>query len=85
MKIVINSVYGGFGLSKEALEYMGIDSDYRVDRTDPKLVECVEKLGKRANGDYADLKIIEIPDGIDVTIDDYDGIETVIEEGHYWC
>ena len=49
MKVVINGCYGGFSLSDEALDYLGIPGGSRYtydnDRTNPKLVECVEKLG----------------------------------------
>mgnify|MGYP000967114116 FL=1 len=42
---------------------MGLE--FYDDRTNPKLIKCVEKLGDRANGEYSKLKIIEIPDNID--------------------
>lgn len=87
MKIVINKCYGGFGLSEAAKAEMGLPPggyDGNLDRTDPKLIETVEKLGEAANGGFADLEIIEIPDEIEWEIFDYDGIETVRERGHYW-
>ena len=84
MKIVINRKYGGFGLSKEAYEYLGIQWDkygfeFEHDRTNPKLIECVEKLGEKADGRYAKLVVVEIPDDLDYEIDDYDGMERVVE------
>ncbi len=45
---------------------------------DLDLIATIEELGKAANGSYSDLKIVEIPDGSDFIINDYDGIETVI-------
>lgn len=54
------------------------------ERTDPKLVEVVEKLGSKANGYCAELAVIEIPDGVDWVIDDYDGVETVDEVHRSW-
>ena len=47
-------------------------------RHDPRLVEVVEKLGRKANGDCALLEVVEIP-GIRDMIEEYDGSETI-----YW-
>lgn len=60
---------------------------YTVDRymrTDPKLIKVVEKLGEKANGDCAELKVIEIPDGIEYEISEYDGIEHIAEAHRTW-
>ena len=91
MKIVVNRCYGGFSLSKEAAAWIGLKwdgygfFDYEQNkRSDPKLVACVKALGKKANGRNANLKIIEIPDGISWYIDEYDGYECVREFGHCW-
>ena len=91
MKIAINKCYGGFSLSKEAYEYMGLEWDgYGSDfkpvgkRTDEKLIECIEKLGKKANGMCASLRIVNIPDEIEYEIDNYDGFETVREKHRSW-
>ena len=50
-------------------------------RADPDLIKVVKKLGKKANGEYAELMIVKIPKGAEWTIEDYDGRETV-EEAH---
>ena len=89
MKVVINACYGGFGLSEEAYKFLGLKwdkygYDFCDDRTNPKLVECVEKLGKKANGQSAELKVVEIPDGIDWELDEYDGIEHIAEKHRTW-
>jgi hypothetical protein len=87
MKVVINDCYGGFGLSKKALDMLGLKSDsiFDRDRANPKLVEVVEKLGEEANGFCASLRVIEIPDDVkEWYIDDYDGIETIHEKHRYW-
>ena len=80
MKIVVNKCYGGFGLSKEAVDMLGKDNEYyEDDRTNPALIEVVEKLGNKANGNFAKLTIIEIPDeATDYNISYYDGMETLI-------
>ena len=88
MKIVINTCYGGFGLSEkgEALykELSGKDFDvFDTPRDDIHLVTIVEeKLD--IEGRYADLKVVEIPDGISWGISDYDGIETIHENHRTW-
>ena len=53
-------------------------------RSDPALVQVVEELGEFADGPYARLKVIEIPDGVEFEIDDYDGCETVREKHRSW-
>jgi hypothetical protein len=92
MKIVLNKCFGGYGLSKLAYKELGLEWDgfgYAYDdaeeRTNKKLIKCIEKIGeKAASGELAYLRIIEIPDGIEFEIDNYDGVETVIEKGHSW-
>jgi len=88
MKVVINSYYGGFGLSQEAEDYLGGYKwgtyEYGQNRSDPNLVRCVEELGDKANDDYASLKVVEIPDGVDWIIQEYDGKEWVAENHRTW-
>ena len=113
MKIVINTCYGGFSLSTEAILYMrslGCQAAERVtlkgerysdtdelcdydwdshsidlERNDPCLVHTVEHLGKKANGDFARLKVVEIPNGVAWDIHEYDGLEHVEERHQTWC
>ena len=91
MKVVLNNCWGGFSLSDEAKDmFVSLGGDpkqvdrFSVARTDPKLVEVVEKLGLRANGECADLKIVDIPEDIEYYIDDYDGVETIHEAHRSW-
>jgi len=89
MEIVINTCYGGYSLSEEAYEELGLEwdgygYDYEADRTNPKLVAVVRKLGEAANGQYAELKVIEIPDDVKWDIEEYDGIEWVAEKHRSW-
>lgn len=116
-RIVINSCYGGFSLSHEAImmysemaklnlgfvedkKYEGLGlihyyldgevddvhywSDRRISRDDPDLVNVVAALGEAANGRCADLKIVEIPKGVDWEICEYDGKEWVAEVHRTW-
>jgi hypothetical protein len=64
----------------------GIESDnYYAYHSDPRLVTAVEKLGEKASsGSLAELRVINIPDGIQWEIDEYDGIETVHEVHRSW-
>ena len=83
MKIVINACYGGFGLSKEALKKLNMD-EYKIKRNDPLLIKIIEELGEKANGNYANLKIIEIPDDVEYEIEEYDGWEWISEKHRIW-
>ena len=53
-------------------------------RDDPILIQVIEELGVAANGQCADLQITEIPDGIDYTIEEYDGNEHIAENHATW-
>lgn len=58
--------------------------DRDLDRTDPTLVQVVEELGKAADGDFAKLRVVEIPDDVDWGIDEYDGNESIHEKHRSW-
>lgn len=95
MKIVINKCFGGFSLSKKAYEELGlpwdgygygyIDGRDGFDRSDPNLIRVVEKLGEKADGKFAELEIVEIPDGTDWVIEEYDGREWIAEAHRTWA
>lgn len=53
-------------------------------RGDENLIQVVEELGEEANGMCAELKIVEIPDGVKWNIDEYDGLESIDEEHRSW-
>jgi len=55
-----------------------------IKRNDAILVQVVEELGKESDGFCADLKIVEIPDGVEWRIEEYDGIEWVAEVHRTW-
>jgi len=50
---------------------------YDFNRDDPVLIEVVETLGEKANGDHAKLYIEELPSGTLYRIKEYDGIESI--------
>jgi hypothetical protein len=55
-----------------------------IPRNDLLLVEAVESLGEEADGEYAELDIVEIPDDIEWEIEEYDGKEWVSERHRTW-
>lgn len=134
MKILINTCFGGYNLSHEAMlryaelkgiavypestlgglyTYWLVPESERVDqsnwasmtmkqrkasyklyeeqtlcnrgfRTDPTMIQVVEELGTKANGRCAELKIVEIPDGMNYTIEEFDGMEHIAEVHRTW-
>jgi hypothetical protein len=90
--VVINTCYGGFGLSDRGLqmyaELSGQSAEnifnYEIPRDCPHLVKTVQMLGRQANDKYSDLKIVSIPAGVEWTITEYDGKETVSEQHKTW-
>jgi len=110
MKIVINNCFGGFSISRKAVEFMAnlgssqaraeLESmednshncyygyseryNFEYDRADPYLIKAVETLGCEANSRFSDLKIIEIPEGVNWEIINHDGLETVHEKHRMW-
>ena len=55
-----------------------------ISRNDPVLIQVVEELGDKANGFCASLKIIEIPDGVNWQVEEYDGREWIAEKHETW-
>ena len=69
--------YHGYGYVE------GMDGGY--ERNDPLLIAAVESLGsEKAGGEHSTLKVVEIPDGTDYEIDEYDGYEHVAEKHRTW-
>ena len=96
-KIVINTCYGGFGLSDEATtmyrERKGIAADTRptyadeLARDDADLIAVVEALGEKANDQYSELKVVEVPTWLKEkgwSIEEYDGREWIAENHCTW-
>lgn len=53
-------------------------------RDDADLIAVIEELGDGANGSCARLRIVEIPDGVEWEIDEYDGNEHIAETHRRW-
>ena len=71
---------------REALERVNDTYFYdrQMKRDDPVLVDVVRRLGEKANGEHASLKIVEVPDDVKWTIEEYDGMEHVAEQHRTW-
>jgi len=64
----------------------GIKSDnWDEFRADQRLIAAIEKIGiEESSGIYAKLEIVDIPEGVEWEIDDYDGIESIREQSRSW-
>jgi len=58
--------------------------EFYENRADADLIAVIEQLGEAANGNYANIKIVEIPDNVDWHIVEYDGLEHVAEAHRTW-
>jgi len=59
-------------------------SSREIERNDPVLAEVVRELGGKADGQCAELKIVEIPKNTKWEIEEYDGLEHVAEVHATW-
>lgn len=96
-KIVINTCHGGFSISKVASDlycaFAGVTEadraawyDRDIARDDPVLIQVLERLGaNECSGKYAALRIVEVPDGVKWTVEEYDGKEWVAEVHRTWA
>ena len=82
-----------FGFERESFYHKGhagddqyylSDYDFYENRSDKDLVEVVETLAAGANGSYSNLKVVEIPDGVEWYIEEYDGREHIAERHRTW-
>jgi hypothetical protein len=55
-----------------------------IPRDDNILINIIQELGPDAAGEFADLKIVDIPDDTDYTIQEYDGTEWITEKHRKW-
>ena len=93
-RIVINRCYGGFGLSNLAVkryrELAWIPEEelfwtYDIPRDSAILLQVIDELGlEKASGPHAELKVIEVPEGVKWHIADFDGMEHIAEDHRQW-
>lgn len=91
MKIVINSCYGGFGLSeageKRFLEKSGKEYDvFTTERHDPILIEIIQENSPEYLYNYCKPRIVDFPDIFEYCyiIRDYDGLERISIDYEKW-
>ena len=76
--------WGGYGFLSNS-DFGIEDSNYDKFRSDPRLIAAIEKIGLlESSGGCAELDIVEVPDGIDWYVDEYDGMESVHENHRSW-
>ena len=80
MKVIANKCFGGFSINDRTSMKLGI-GNYDADklRTNDELIRMIEN-GENVNGLSADLEIIEVPDGVEWEVEDYDGLEHIVEK-----
>ena len=64
-----------------------ICDDHAYDRSNrncPILIKVVEEMGKKSWGKHAELEIVEVPDGVEWEIEEYDGSEWISEKHRTW-
>ena len=91
-KVVINTCHGGFGLSAAAeskyRELAGVtDTDFHssgIPRDNEHLIAVIELMGRAADGGYAELKIVDVPNDVNWYVEEYDGRERVAERRRTW-
>jgi hypothetical protein len=96
MQGVINTSYSNFAISADAISLIQkkiknpkaksqINAySFDNDRSNPLLVEAVQKLGAKANSLYTTLKIVEIPDDVEWRVDAINGKEVIREKHRIW-
>jgi len=96
MQVVINTSYSNFAISADAISLIQKKIKnpkaksqinayaFHNDRSNPLLVETVQKLGAKANGLYTTLKIVEIPDDVEWRVDAINGKEVIREKHRIW-
>jgi hypothetical protein len=69
-------------------QYIMVNDQYwdgrKIKRDDPVLVSIVQEMGEAADGDFASLKVVQLPADVDWTIAEYDGQEWVAEQHRTW-
>lgn len=97
-KVLINTCYGGFCLSEQAVDLLAKKKNIQNktekamilrrinNRSDPHLLEVVEELGleKCSVGSTCKLSLVEIPDDVEYEIQENDGVESIHEKHRVW-
>ena len=85
LKKVKSEFSSGFAYYMDGIEdddhYFSVDE---LERDDPILVGVVTALGEAASTKLSKLKVVEIPDDVEYTIEEYDGLEHLAEKHRTW-
>lgn len=76
-------IYYAAGHAGEGDHYIS-EYDLYKDRSDPDLIAVIEEFKETANSWASEIAIVEIPDGIEWHIHEYDGLEHVAENHRTW-
>lgn len=60
------------------------DYGFCEDRTDPDLIAVIEEMGEAVDSWASEIAIVEIPDEVEWTLEEYDGMEHVAEKHRTW-
>lgn len=60
------------------------DTYFQHNRTEYRMILAIEELGPAASSRLASVKVVEIPDGVDFVIEEYDGKEWIAEKHRTW-
>ena len=82
VEILLNSSYGGFGLSEKAIEYLGLSKEdkYKYSssgRSSKKLLECFKTLGNDFSSDDVKIVRVDLYGIMNGYIHNYDGFESI--------
>jgi hypothetical protein len=78
---IVDSGQSFLGFSQYS--FIGSSDNVKL-RTNAELIDVVESLGAEASGMCGNIQIVEIPDDITFSIEDYDGYEHVAEVHRTW-
>jgi hypothetical protein len=79
---IINTCYGGFGVSEKARTLMGLTKAqiYQIARNDKLLVDVVRRLGEEASDKHAKLVAVKLKPATKYVIYEFDGMEYISED-----
>lgn len=79
-----DDIWGFAYYSSPNMEDESYISRYDIPRDDPNLVRVVMEMGEDANTTFSELKVVEIPDGVEWDICEFDGLEHIAEKHRTW-
>ena len=74
----------GDKIEKIPNDFYQYESFYDKKRADKILIQVIEELGDDANGQCANIEIVEVPEDVEWEIDEYDGKESIHETHRSW-